>query len=516
MERLEYFNMGQIQNPILEGFYPDPSICRVSDDYYLVTSTFSYAPGVPIFHSKDLMHWNQIGHVLERESQLKLDHCKMSEGIYAPTIRYHKGIYYMVTTNVAGGGNFYVTSDKPEGPWSDPIYLGGAEGIDPSLYFEDNKCYYIGQRTKKDAAYFGDCEIWIQELDLVKQELVGEIHSLWDGAFKNAIWPEAPHLYKRGAYYYLLIAEGGTDFEHSISVARSKEIFGPYESCPNNPIITHRHLGRTSKIQNVGHGDLIDTPDGQWYILMLGTRPIERRAPLGRETFIAEVIWEDDWPVINPGEGKLREIQEINLPEYKMIDKTEENSNIKWKQVLDNRCVFFRFPEKELYQINDDETISLKLLPQTISDNKSPAYIGTRVTSLNFSIETTVKFQPLGSEEAGLIYLHNELNYVKLVMAADDKNNKVVKIVICEGGKEILLYMDEIKVDESKIKIFLDGLYLSCFIDENIIIDGIDVRNLTSEVTNGFVGCTMGIYGTTNHDTHSNEKYAVFSELTLN
>ena len=197
---------------------------------------------------------------------------------------------------------------------------------------------------------------------------------------------------------------------------------------------------------------MIDTPDGQWYILMLGTRPIEGRAPLGRETFIAEVIWEDGWPVINPGEGKLRESQEIILAEEKLSDnKIDENSYIKWEKVLDRRCIFFRFPEKKMYQINADGTLSLKLLPQTISDDKSPAYIGTRVNSMQFSMETTLKFQPLGSEEAGLIYLYDEQNYVKVVMTTDNEINKVVYVVINEGGKENLLYTDVVKKDRKSV-----------------------------------------------------------------
>ena len=160
------------QNPILRGFYPDPSVCRVGKDFYLVNSTFSYVPGVPVFHSRDLVNWVQIGNVLERESQLPLNKAEMSRGIFAPTIRHHNGVFYMITTNVDDGGNFYVTATDPAGPWSDPIWLkvpeGQDGGIDPSLFFEGDKCYYVGQRQKPDAKFFGDCEVWIQELDLEK------------------------------------------------------------------------------------------------------------------------------------------------------------------------------------------------------------------------------------------------------------------------------------------------------------------------------------------------------------
>ena len=274
------------QNPILKGFYPDPSICRVGEDYYLVNSTFSYVPGVPVFHSRDLANWEQIGNVLERKSQLVLDGATMSRGIYAPTIRYHKGIFYMITTNVSYGGNFYVTAEDPAGPWSDPVYLkvpeGVDAGIDPSLYFEGDKCYYVGQRQKQNARFFGDCEVWMQELDLERGCLTGPDYILYRGAMKDACWVEGPHLYKIGEYYYVTCAEMGTSFEHSISVARSRELTGPYENYRCNPLLTHRHLGRQYPIQNIGHGDLVDTPDGEWYLVMLGTRPVNNAAELGR------------------------------------------------------------------------------------------------------------------------------------------------------------------------------------------------------------------------------------------
>ncbi|NLL75761.1 MAG: glycoside hydrolase family 43 protein [Clostridiales bacterium] len=508
--------MGNIYNPLLKGFYPDPSICRVGNDYYIVNSTFSYAPGVPVFHSRDLIHWKQIGHVLEREEQLRLKGVKMSHGIYAPCIRYYKETYYMITTNVSGGGNFYVTAEKPEGPWSDPIYLKDAEGIDPSLFFEGNDCYYIGQRGKKDAKYYGDCEIWIQKLDLNKGELTGEVHVVWDGAFKNAVWAEGPHLYKRGDYYYVLIAEGGTAYEHSICIARSRRLFGPYEPCPYNPILTHRHLGHNAKVQNVGHGDIVETPNGQWYIVMLGTRPKEGYAPLGRETFFAELVWENNWPIVNPGEGKLRDIQEVSGDQIDSEQNLcEDEKNIKWKNPLDKRCIFFRFPEKGMYEVEENGKIALKTLPQCMSDDLSPAYIGTRVTSMDFHMETMIEFTPCNNQEAGLIYLHDENNYVRFVITVSSGNEEgqSIKIVKVEEGKEIVLFQDEINRNAHRLKMHLKGLELICMAEGNKLMN-IDIRRLTSEAAGGFVGCTMGIYATSNHDTHSSN-YARFSELIL-
>ena len=204
--------MPTVKNPILSGFYPDPSICRVGDTYYIVNSTFAYFPGVPVFASKDLCHFRQIGNILERPSQLPLGNDGMSRGIFAPTIRYYDGVYYMITTNVSFGGNFIVTATDPAGPWSEPHYLKGAEGIDPSIFFdEDGKCYYIGTRPNPDGVrYNGDWYIYIQELDIKNFCLVGDYKLAWKGALRDAEWPEGPHLYKKDGWYYIMHAEGGT------------------------------------------------------------------------------------------------------------------------------------------------------------------------------------------------------------------------------------------------------------------------------------------------------------------
>ena len=312
-------------NPVLPGFYPDPSICRVGDDYYLVTSTFAYFPGVPIFHSRDLVNWRQIGNVLDRPSQLNLDGADHSGGIYAPTIRYHQGRFYMITTNVTHGGNFLVTAEDPAGPWSDPYWLEDAPGIDPSLFFDDDgKVYYTGNRPNPGGMrYNGDCEIYLQELDLKTMRLTGEVHVLWKGALRKAIWPEGPHIYKVNGYYYLVIAEGGTAHEHAVTVARSEKITGPYIGNPVNPILTHRHLGRDYPIVNVGHGDLVETPNGEWWFVVLASRPYGGYyRNLGRETFLVPVRWENGWPVMSPGEGRV--LFEYPCPDLPADDRQAE------------------------------------------------------------------------------------------------------------------------------------------------------------------------------------------------
>lgn len=295
--------MAQLINPILPGFYPDPSICRVEDDFYMVTSSFSYFPGVPVFHSRDLVHWEQLGHVLDRPSQLPLDWQSISGGIYAPTIRHHNGRFYMITTNVSHGGDFICTAEDPAGPWSEPMYVAGAPGIDPSLFWdEDGRCYMTGTTDWGTSAP----GVWVCEVDPDAGRLLGEPTPVWSGALVNAWAPEAPHIYRKDGWYYLLIAEGGTEHYHAVTIARSRNVMGPYEGYRGNPILTHRHLGDDYPICNVGHADLVQLRDGSWYMVMLASRLNGGyHKNMGRETFIAPVDWSGEWPVVSPGTGRV-------------------------------------------------------------------------------------------------------------------------------------------------------------------------------------------------------------------
>jgi alpha-N-arabinofuranosidase len=227
----------RFRNPILPGFYPDPSICRAGEDYYLVTSTFEWFPGLPVFHSRDLVHWRQLGHVLDGPDQLPLDGMLPSRGLFAPTIRFAGGTFYVVCTLMDGGGNFVVTATDPAGPWSEPHWLPDAEGWDPSLFFDDDgRVWFMATRLRCDPAYEGDSEIWLRELDLTKMQLIGTEFVLCGGALKGAVWAEAPHLYKVDGRYFLMIAEGGTEHDHAVTIACADRIIGPYHGNPRNPI----------------------------------------------------------------------------------------------------------------------------------------------------------------------------------------------------------------------------------------------------------------------------------------
>jgi xylan 1,4-beta-xylosidase len=276
--------MTAFTNPVIPGFHPDPSVCRVGGDYYLVCSSFEYFPGVPVFHSRDLVHWTQIGNALDRPSQLRLLGTPSSGGIYAPTLRHHDGRFWLIVTNVSEG-NLLFTATHPGGPWSDPIPLPGVPGIDPDLAWDDDGncwCTYAGVEQVRIDPHTG--------------QTFGPPRPLWSGTGKA---PEAPHLYRIGDHWYLLIAEGGTERGHGVSIARAPTPNGPFEPCPTNPILTHR--GTDRPIQNTGHADLVQAHDGSWWMVLLGVRPgggTPGWHVLGRETFLVPVTWEDGWPVV--------------------------------------------------------------------------------------------------------------------------------------------------------------------------------------------------------------------------
>lgn len=507
------------KNPIIPGFYPDPSICVVGDDFYLVNSTFAYFPGIPIMHSRDLAHWEQIGNVMDRRSQLPLDGCGHSEGLFAPTIRYHEGTFYVICTNVSGGGNFIVTASDPAGPWSEPYYLPSADGIDPSLLFDDdNKCYYIGtHENPKGCLYDGDCCIWIQELDLKTMKLVGEAKDVWSGAMRNVRWPEGPHLYKKDGYYYILHAEGGTGSDHAVTVCRSRNIWGPYENNYKNPILTHRHLGKDYPIQYTGHGDLVETPSGEWYMVLLAVRPLEGFTTLGRETFLSRVIWEEGWPVVNPGVGRLTETVEIGLEPWdpSCPDTGHEVYDFGGMERLGDAFVFLRNPDPDSYRLCAGEGLKLSCGGCALTEKASPVYVGLRQRHHYFLAEAVLKLSAENPEgEAGVALVQSNDYHLRLALTGDEAAQKrLLRVYLCEAGQDREIAATSLSVstalgtEEIRLSLEVRGLSAKVSLSrggaETEVVKDVDIRSLSTETAGGFVGCTVGLYAAGGEKTQS-------------
>ncbi|MGP4039364.1 glycoside hydrolase family 43 protein [Gracilibacillus sp. D59] len=512
--------MKTFKNPIIPGFYPDPSVCRVGEDYYLVTSSFEYFPGVPIFHSKDLVNWKQIGHVLDRPEQLNLDQTPNSRGIYAPTIRYHDGVFYMITTFVVSKTgarrNFYVTATDPAGLWSDPNWLEDAPGIDPSLLFDDDgKVYYTGNRQPPSGRqYKKHNEIWLQELDLEKKQLVGPKYSLWDGALKNAHAQEAPHLYKIDGWYYLIIAEGGTGHTHAVTIARSKEVTGPYEMTETNPILTHRHLGKDHPIVNVGHADIVETQNGDWWMVALASRPYGGYyRNLGRETFLVPFIWEDGWPIANPGKGIIESEMEFpNLPEHKWPALPHADSFE--SEQLDDIWNFLRTPRGDFWSLTERPGyLRLKAKQETIMEEENPAFVGRRQQHINFFAQTVLEFAPKAENEtAGMVLLQNQDFQFRVEVLLEGMET-FVRLVRREAGKDEVISKDQIDKGKVYLKVEAHGQdysfsYTTQPFDWQVLAENIDGRILSTDVADGFVGAYIGMYASGNGEESTN--YADF------
>ena len=305
--------------PVVGGFYPDPSITRCGDSYFLAHSSFEFFPGVPIWESQDLIHWNQIGNVFDRPTQFAPGIAASSQGVYAPTLRYHSGKFWMVTTNVSGAGSqSLVHAENPEGPWSNALSIPTGGGIDPDLAWDGNNCYLTYSTSSDEQQSISQAKVDLQTGGLLESPRV-----IWHGT--GAQWAESPHLYHHGDWWYLLIAEGGTERGHCISVARSRSPEGPFEGCPNNPIFTHRSLGHP--VFSVGHGDMVECPDGTWAMVYLGVRPkgwIPGHHVNGRETFLARIEWTDDWPVV------VENGFEIPFLDSSFVDSFEGSLHPRW------------------------------------------------------------------------------------------------------------------------------------------------------------------------------------------
>jgi xylan 1,4-beta-xylosidase len=500
------------RNPILSGCYPDPSICRVGEDYYLVTSTFEYFPGLPIFHSRDLTHWTQIGHVLDRASQLDLDEIRPSGGLYAPTIRYHKGTFYVVNTLVDGkrrSGNFLVTATQPQGPWSEPHWLEDSDGFDPSLFFDDDgSVWFTANRLNEKGYYTGHTEIYLREIDVWNKKFVGKEIILWDGAVKGAVWAEASHIYKANGYYYLLVSEGGTAHHHAVTIARSKKITGPYEPNRGNPILTHRHLGLDYPIVGTGHADLVETQNGELWLVLLAMRPYGGYYyNLGRETFLAPARWEEDWLIISPGTGRVEsEYLSPNLPEY-VFEASPPRDDFD-HTTLAYHWNFLRTPREDFYSLTERPGfLRLRLRPQKLSEQTNPSFVGRRQQHIDFTAQTEFEFTPQSNNEcAGLALLQNKDFYYLFVVTHTTET--VVRLIKRSHGEAKTLAERPISTDIYTLKVTAHeqdySFYFSMNNQWHRLAENVDGRILSTPVAGGFVGAYIAMYASSNDQPSTN------------
>ncbi len=419
--------VAQFENPILPGCHPDPSICRVNDDFYLVTSSFEYFPGVPIFHSKDLVHWRPIGHVLTRKSQLDLTSTPSSRGIYAPTLRYARGRFYLITTNVDRNLNFFVTAKRPEGPWSDPNPVDHG-GIDPSLSFDGDSVYYSRNGTGHD---FDHPVIQQATIDIATGKLTTKLRTIWRGT--GGIWPEGSHLVKRGDWYYLVTAEGGTSYDHSVVVARSKQPFGPFVGAPHNPILTHRDKLHTP-VHAVGHADLVQLKDGTWWAVMLGIRPKNGHFHhLGRETFLAPVTFDrEGWPHIGRRGALPMHHEPPPLKSHRFRDPAARDDFD--SDALDCRWQFIRNPSaRDWSLVARPGHLRLVGSATTLDDVKSQCALVRRQQHFDVCCRAKLEFEPQSeNEEAGMLIRAGEgYHYTLAVRRVDGQRCAVLTSTVC-------------------------------------------------------------------------------------
>lgn len=436
--------INKIHNPVIPGFYPDPTICRVEEDFYIACSSFELCPGIPIFHSRDLVHWEQIGYAMTPENGLHVEKGSMVGGIMAPTLRYHDGLFYIINANFCDRGNYIVSAENPAGPWSEPHWLDDVPGIDASLFFDtDGQCYIMGTGDVWDnGAGQKERGIWLAKYDIAHFRLAGEPYTIFNSAMRGAASPESPHLYHIGDYYYLMIAEGGTEHYHSVVVARSKELFAFYENCPANPVMTHRHMGFRSPLINMGHADFVNLADESWYAVMLGSRLIEGKCKnLGRETFLCPVVWERGWPLFSPETGKVELEYDApaslpwteSLAEESLDDFDGEARPLYWNT--------WGIPGKDAVRTEDSQ-LKLRCIRQALADELEPLFGGEkrddkyvaallrRQRTVDCTATCAMRFTPSGTESAGIAVVQ-AMNHQYHLERTVSEGRQMVRLVLC-------------------------------------------------------------------------------------
>ncbi len=475
--------MSTLRNPVIAGYHPDPSVCRVGEDFYVVNSSLGNFPGIPIYHSKDLMHWEQIGNVLDRESQLPLKGAGSWNGIYAPTIRYNEGTYYVIATNTSGKGNFMVTATDPHGPWSEPIYLQQG-GVDPSLWFENGRCYMVSNPGS----------IMLCEIDPKTGRQLTDSKYLWNGM--GGRFPEAPHIYKKDGWYYLLISEGGTELAHSLTIARSRDIYGPYEANPDNPILTNCNMaGQFSQIQGTGHGDFVQAPDGSWWVVFLAYRNFGGSYHhLGRETCLAPVEWpEGEWPVVNGGQPIDTLTLAATLPQ---VFVPRKSGHYDFSKPFGHEWLYIQNPIASNYRRKKG---CLQLTAHgSLTQNDKPTFIARRQEAPCMLVETEVDATTLSAGcEAGLSVFQIADGHFEIVLRRDAGN--LTQVAVKARAKSLTdTAVDRVAgAKKIRLRITTDGImyHFSYATDDGDFktVASHSCSLLSTEVVGGFTGVIVGM-----------------------
>lgn len=494
------------KNPIVSGFYPDPSVCSATDKksgrlkYYMATSSFQFFPGVPLLESDDLINWTQIGCVLNRKSQLPLDGAASCSGIFAPTIRYNNGRFYMVTTNTTIGGNFYVYTDDIYGNWSEPIFVEQS-GIDPSLYFEDGKAYFMSNGTDAD----GRSGIFQFEIDIETGKKLSEAVCIWHGAGGRFL--ESPHMYKIGGYYYLMASEGGTEYGHMVVYARSRDLFGPFEAYPGNPVLTNRNMGGY-QIQGCGHADLICDEDGNYYLLHLGFRQIDdwvMHHVTGREVYMTPVSFDKDgWFRAEDGVCK----KTFELPGKSIKQKFFENytfSNTK----IGCEWYFLKNPAEENYRFNDGR-FELLASDRLSDPNGNPTFVGVRQKEHNLTVSCGVS---TGGNEAGItLYMTPDQHYEIAVRKTENGSEAFMRLTIGDISKEspaVSLSGDsaQLIIKATNLRYFFS--VVSC--GKRFDLGSAQTKFLSTEIAGNFTGVTIALYS--QKEENERPEWSVFTDF---
>ena len=503
---------GHYRNPILSGFHPDPSITRAGERYYLVHSTFAYFPGIPVFESRDLVHWRQIGSVIDRPSQLDYSKLGVSRGVFAPSIEYRDGLFYVFNTHVDGGGNYVVTAKNPAGPWSDPTWLPELEGgIDPSMFVDDDGRSYVLNNGPPQGTprYSGHRAIWIQEFDRAALKLKGPRKVLVDGGVdpgKNPIWIEGPHIYKRAGWYYLSCAEGGTGPQHSQVVLRSRSPWGPFEAYAGNPILTQRDLpaDRQRPVTNAGHADLVEAPDGSWWATFLATRTYEGvHYNTGRETFLLPVTWRDGWPVIL---DRVRAIPfVVRGPKFMAAgEQAPLSGNFTWRDEFDGATL-----DPAWLQLRGRQWFDLRRSPGALSidpqvtgldDVATPSFLARRQQHLVFDATTQLRVPVNERIAAGLAAFQNETHWYFL--GTRRAGTGVEIFVEKKNGERLDKVATATLQSATQLKLRISGnagaySFLHATPDSGgwqALKENDDGTILSTDVAGGFVGAVVGPY----------------------